>query len=379
MAEEEKINKFKSILEAIEGGIAGNNKGIPIPFTRLRKHLPNIQKSTYYLTGAGTKIGKTSFVDDIFLYGSLDFILNNPDTDIQLDIDYFSYEIDSKTKMIKGVCRAIWNDYGLIVDTNTILSKGENRCTQEIYDITKNYAEYFERIEEYLTVHDMPDNPTGIRNYLLKKAEDRGQIIKKNINKDPNGVPIMRFDKYIPNNPNLYWLVIIDHIALVPEERGFTTKQNIDKLSQYLVGLRNNFGITPVVIQQLTFDTDNDERHKSGRLTPTLRDFGDSKYTTRDANVIMALYSPYRNGIQQFEGYDITKLGNSFRNCEILENRDGEPNINIGLNFIGPCGTFRELPKATEMNLEAYNYAKNLTNNKSYFKKENGIWVRRQT
>ena len=39
--------------------------------------------------------------------------------------------------------------------------------------------------------------------------------------------------------------------------------------------------MTPIVIQQLTFDTDNDERYKSNRLTPTLRDFGDSKYTTR--------------------------------------------------------------------------------------------------
>lgn len=189
----------------------------------------------------------------------------------------------------------------------------------------------------------------------------------------------MRFDKYIPNNPKRYWLVFIDHIALMMEERGFNTKQNIDKMSQYLVNLRNNFGLTPIVIQQLAFDSENDERHKTGRLTPTLKDFGDSKYTTRDANVIMALFSPYRYNLERFQGYDITRLGNSFRSLEILENRDGEPNVNLGLNFIGPCGTFRELKKSNEMQDTQYHYASNYVNDKPKFMKNSqGIWVPRQ-
>lgn len=59
-------------------------------------------------------------------------------------------------------------------------------------------------------------------------------------------------------------------------------------------------------------------------------------------------------------------------------NRDGEPNINLGLNFIGPSGTFRELPKSKEMNPALYDYAKSLSNAKSKYVKENGIWVQRQ-
>jgi len=51
-----KSNKFDSILKSIDNGRAGNNKGIPISFNRLRQFLPNIQQSTYYLCGAGTKI-----------------------------------------------------------------------------------------------------------------------------------------------------------------------------------------------------------------------------------------------------------------------------------------------------------------------------------
>ena len=89
----------------------------------------------------------------------------------------------------------------------------------------------------------------------------------------------------------------------------------------------------------------------------------------------MALFNPYTVGIEKFQGYNIVNLGDSFRNLEILLNRDGEPNINVGLNFIGPCGTFRELPKASEMNKNKEFYAASYQNVKSTFKKEGNNWV----
>lgn len=369
---------FDRAVESVTRGRAGENKGIPIPFDRLRRFLPNIQQKTYYLVGAGTKVGKTSFVDDVFFYGAFDYYKSLKDKGeldgFELDIDYFSYEIDSQTKIIKGINRKLFHDYGLIVDSNTILSRGESYCSDEIYELVRTYRDYFEELEDIVTIHDMPDNPTGIYKYLKGKVVKYGEEKLVDINTDPNGSPVMRFDSFTPHNPKRYHLVFIDHIALMMEERGFSTKQNIDKMSQYLVGFRNNYGITPIVIQQLAFDSESDERHKSGRLTPTLKDFGDSKYTTRDANVIMTLFSPYRYQIEKFQGYDIMALGNTYRNLEILENRDGEPNINLGLNFIGAAGTFRELPKASEMNSARYTYAANCGNVKSKYLKVGDTW-----
>jgi hypothetical protein len=371
---------FDEALGEIQGGRTGENKGIPIPFERLRQYLPNIQQKTYYLIGAGTKVGKTSLADDVFYYGAYDYFKTLKDSGtlngFELDIDYFSYEIDKKTKILKGISRKLWHDYGIIADANTILSRGPNHCSDEIYDLVIKFKDYFDEMEDIVTVHDMPDNPTGMNKYLLHKASQHGEVIMKNINKEPGGKPILRFDSYKPNNPKRYWLIFIDHIALMLEERGFNTKQNIDKMSQYLVQLRNNYGATPVVIQQMAFDAENDERHKSNRLTPTLKDFGDSKYTTRDANVIMTLFSPYRYNLERFQGYNISNLGNTYRNLEILENRDGEPNINLGLNFIGPCGTFRELPKASEMSTQIEQSAFNMSNGKAkYAQNSEGIWI----
>ena len=91
----------------------------------------------------------------------------------------------------------------------------------------------------------------------------------------------------------------------------------------------------------------------------------------------MTLFSPYRYNIDRFQNYNITKLGNTYRNLEILENRDGEPNINLGLNFIGPCGTFREIPKASEISAEIEKSASTMYNGKpKYVKNAEDIWIK---
>jgi len=233
-----------------------------------------------------TKLGKTSFADDVFLYGAYDWYKANKDAGtldgVELDIDYYSFEIDKVSKIIKGISRKMWHDYGLIVDSNTILSRGEHRCSSEIYDLVKSYRSYFEEMEDVVTIHSDPENVTGMRKYLIDKASKHGEIVYKNINKDPDGPKIMRFDKYNPDNKKRYWEIIVDHAALIKEESGMNLKQNIDAMSSMLVNIRNNFSAIPVVIQQMSGDGETDERFKSGRLTPTLRDFGDSKYTVRD-------------------------------------------------------------------------------------------------
>lgn len=351
---------FDDVQQGIDRGRAGLNVGLPMGFNRLVEYLPNIQQHTYYLIGAGTKVGKTTLADDCFLYNPYDYLMHN-ESDIILDIDYFSYEIDKTTKIVKGIARKLWWDHGILTDVNTILSRGRNYCSDEIYQKIMDYRLYFETMEDVVTIHDMPDNPTGMNKYLYRKAYEHGDVEYEVVGKGDDGKEITRFKKYTPHNHNRYWIIMVDHIALMKQERGFTTKQNIDKMSQYFVQLRNNFGAIPVVIQQLAFDSENDERYKSSRLTPTLKDFGDSKYTTRDANVVMALFDPSRYNLENFQNYDIRKLGNTYRNLEILANRDGEPNVNIGLNFIGPAGTFRELPRASEITDAQYVKASRMT------------------
>lgn len=283
---------FDYALESIDRGRIGLNKGLPMGFNRLVQHLPNIQKSTYYLLGSKTKGGKTSFIDDCFMFNPYDYVISNPGENYKFTIDYFSYEIERTNKIIKGVTRKLYNDYGILTNVNEILSRGKNRISDEIYQKVVETRNYFERLEDYLTIFDMPDNPTGIYKYLMNKCEKNGKIIREPYEtQDENGnkVTKQKFVRYIPNDPDLYHIVIIDHISLALAERNFSTKENIDKLSQYLVGLRNNFQIIPVVIQQLSFDSESTERKKLGYLQPTLGDFSDSRYTTRQWRLIVVI------------------------------------------------------------------------------------------
>lgn len=346
------MSLFDRVIEEIDRGKLGLNEGLPHGFPKLVDYIPNVQKKTYYLIGASTGEGKTTIADQMFLYSPYEYIKNTIDCPYTIDIDYFSFEIDSVSKITKGISRKLYLDYGLVVDVNYILSRGKNMISQEIYDkiiLTKNY---FEELEDNLHIFDIALNPTGVNKYLFRKAEEHGKILKKIINTvDDNKNPVTMevFDKYVPNNPNRFWIVILDHAALLREELGKSTKQLIDKMSEYLVAGRNNFGITPVVIQQLNYDINSPERAKIGRLTPMLSDFGDSKYTTRDCNYCLSLFNPSKFEQSNFRGYDISKLGDRFRSVEILKGRDGGIGTRIGLAYLGAVGVYKELPKAEEM------------------------------
>jgi len=50
------------------------------------------------------------------------------------------------------------------------------------------------------------------------------------------------------------------------------------------------------------------------------------------------------------EKYKVSILKGKFRLCQVLKNRIGESNKNIGLLFRGQTGTWSELPKPEEIN-----------------------------
>ena len=120
-------------------------------------------------------------------------------------------------------------------------------------------------------------------------------------------------------------------------------------MSEYLAKyLRNRYGFSPVVIQQQSADSENNEAFKLGRIRPTTYALGDSKYTSHDANVVLGLFAPFRFGLTDCFDYDIKKLRDNIRFCEVLTNRDGELGGMIPLFFDGAVCDFRELPPPTD-------------------------------
>ena len=251
--------------------------------------------------------------------------------DINIKILYFPLE-ETPERILQRFISWLLYDY----------SKGEVRVSpkdlrsttyaldQEILDIIN--MEEIQDIIDYFIAHvifpEESANPTGIYKYCVKYAEEHGTVYTKTGKyRDDFGNIQERqvFDRYEQDNPNEYRLIIIDTINLVDTERGLSLKQSMDKLSEYLAKyLRNRYNYSPVVIQQQAFDQEGNESFKLGRMRPSVAGLGDSKYTSRDSNIVLGLFAPFRFGLKEYEGYDIIKFKDNIRFLEMIVNRDGE-------------------------------------------------------
>ena len=344
---------FDKVLNSIDEGRNGGNEGIPMGFPRLSNIIPNIQKSRYITITGGSGSGKSSFADTAYIFNPLDWYMENKDkTDIKLHINYFSFEISEERIISKQIARKIYKDTNLILDVNYILSFGKNRISQEHYDLVKKYKNYFDSIEEYLTIYGTEGhNPTGIRKTLLKYAENNGVFEK-------DGERLV----YRESNPNLYTLNVFDHARLAPREQGFNVKENIDKLSEYLLWTRNYCKFTNILLAQTNRNIGNIERRKleGEDLTMSLDDISDSSNIAQDSDMVLGIINPHKYGLGSYRRYNIEKLQNRARFLQILKNRDGEADGTLGMLFIGENGFFKELPRVEDMNDLIYNSIRNL-------------------
>lgn len=339
---------------------------IPSKFERFRNDFIGIEQSCYYVITSFTKGSKTQFTSDVFIFEPLLYCYNNPDNGVRLKVIYFPLEETEERITERFMSWLLFKLKGIRISPRDLRST-TSAVSQEILSTLE--SEEFQKIlayfEECIIIPDETGNPTGIYKYCVRYAEEHGTVHYKKVKrKDEFGVEkdIDVFDSYEPDNENEYRLIVIDTINLIDTERGMTLKQSIDKLSEYLAKyLRNRYGYSPVVIQQQAFDQESNEAFKLGRMRPTANGAGDSKYTMRDANVALGLYSPFRFKQEICEGYDIKKLRDNFRILEVLINRDGEMGGLCPLFFDGAICQFSELPLPNSSEIQkVYKYVENL-------------------
>ena len=351
---------------------------IPSPFKRFSEDFIGIEQSCYYTITSFTKGGKSQFTSYTFIYKPLMFCYYTK-ADIDIKILYFPLEETPERIMQRFISWLLFDfSKGDIRISPRDLRSTTKAVSQEILDIVESeeiqdIVKYF---EEHVIFPDEPCNPTGIFKYCVRYAEEHGNTYYKTAQyKDEFGVIQEKqvFDRYEQDNPNEYRLVIIDTINLIDTERGMTLKQSMDKLSEYLAKyLRNRYHYSPVVIQQQAFDQEGNEAFKIGRVRPSVAGLGDSKYTSRDSNVVLGLFSPFRFALKEYEGYDISKFKDNIRFLEMIVNRDGEMGGLCPLFFDGAVCQFTELPRPDnkEEILKYYNYLNKLRDNntsKSFF------------
>ena len=342
-------NNFEDLKNDVDAGLAGKNKGIPMGFDRLN-HYIGLRKKMYFLIGGLTGSGKTSFIDDAFVLNPVSWCNSDKNTKNQkIHIIYRSMERSRNYKLGKWVARKIFLDTGRIIPLGKLLG-WTGKLSDDDYKLFLSYKDYINDLSKMVHIIDGTENPIGISTQLREHALENGTI-----------ETIDKFHKkYIPNDPSLLTIVVIDHIGLLKPTKDYPTKkERIDKMSDELRHARDFYGFTPVVVSQFNRQIGNINRLRNGDVEPQLEDFKDSAQTQEDADVVLSLFDPVRYKVECPAGYDLDKLKDEYgakyyRSMRINKNSYGEDDVRIGLGFLGHVGIFKELPKRREMTDEIY-------------------------
>lgn len=321
---------FDSIMQEVDRGRQGLNSGASMGLPKLEGIIDGVTQGTYTLIISSSGSGKSSFSLYAYVYRPLMEHMN----DDNFKVLYMSLEMSSLSMFIKLMSIYIFETYGEILTYKEILSRKKGYVLDDKgYELVKKCKDWIEKIETKIEFFDKNVNAKSLYAILCERLEQCGKFIETETRKT-----------YIPNNPNLTYVIILDHIGLVRPQAGHTLKQEIDLVSSYLVTLREMCNISPVVIQQANRDHGNIERYKAGKSAFTMNDSKDSGNTVADCNIMLAIYDPFKEGLKSYRGYNIDELNGTFRTCQVLKNRFGECDVEVGLNFFGGINYFMELP-----------------------------------
>lgn len=339
----ESIKKKRDII------ISGNVNCIPSPFERFSSDFVGIEQGRYYLVSANQKGAKTQFTSFTFIFHPILYSYYNRDK-IKVKIFYYPLEETPEAITLRFMSYLLFRlSRGKYKVSSNELRSVRYALPIEVIDILESdeYKDILNYYEECIDFRES-QNPTGCWKDLYNYAEMNGTTHRKKVeNVDPLTGEITTkevFDYYVPNNPNEYVFIIYDHLSLLGTEKGMSLRESMNKLSEYMVHLRNKFNYIPVVIQQQSQENQSNDAVKLGRLRPSVSGLSDSKYTSRDCDVMLGLFNPYSYDLDSYLGYDIKQLKGNARFLEIVVNRHGVSNGICPLMFLGEVCHFKELP-----------------------------------
>ena len=322
----------KRLRENILRGKSGRNIGISTGSAKIDSIIYGVQRKYLYTIGADTSGGKTSYAIDTFVYN----LLKNAG-DIPISINYYSFEMSSDILYAKILSRYIWDAFSEVVTYEDILSltKPLSESHENLINLSMSWLD---SISNKLIIYDKALTPNGIYATCKEWLRQFGEFVEVGEHKE----------EYIDNYPDMYRVVLIDHVGLISGTGS--KKEKIDLVADYMIYFRNKCGITGVFVQQLNRNAKSMDRKTNGYELIQLDDFKDTSGTTDASDVVIGLFYPYREKIAVCEKYPIQNiLKKRFRLIQIIKNRYGVPDINVGMTFHGEVSMFKELPRPEEI------------------------------
>lgn len=378
-----KIDSFTKIIQELKERrdriISGKYNCIPLPFKRFKSLFPGTEKRKYIIITANQKVGKSKLADYLYIYEPLFFMMEHEE--LRVKVLYFTLEMSAEDKKLEFMSYLLYKLDNIHISPTDLKSvNSDNPVDPHIFELLNSdkYQPYLEKFTKMVTYIDDVRNPTGINKACREYGLQHGTLNKKTIqvmnpmtNKKENKEVVDTDNPYTPNDPELYKVVILDNASNLTLESGMNKMQTIDKMSKYAITLRNQLQYIFVLIQHQAQAQEGIENIKMGRMFPTSDGLADCKTTSRDCNMMLGIYSPFKFNLDKYEGYDITKLRNYSRFLIMCEDRDyGAGGCICPLFFDGASSYFYELPLPNDKaGIEkVYNYIsylENLKKNKS--------------
>lgn len=320
-----------TLMHQITLGREGRNKGYSMGLPKLEGIIDGVTQGVYNLIFSPSGVGKTTLALYSYIYRPIMEHLE----DGKFKVIYYSLEMNSEMLFAKLLSLYIFEHYHIELSTKELLSRKKDYIlSDENYKIVKECLPWLKQIENIITVYDKGLNSKTLYSSLMKELEMQGEFKEEGKRKI-----------YIPKDEELITLVVIDHLSLVQTIDGHSLKQEMDLISSYLVTLRNRCKITPLVIMQANRESSSMDRRKEGMNNLTINDMKDTGAPAQDAEVIISIFSPFREKLKSYRKYDITRLESNFRSITVLKNRYGESDVEVGCAFYGKIGYFAEMPK----------------------------------
>lgn len=358
----------ENLMREVDKGMQGKNGCIPFPIAKLDDYI-EIAKNTNYLFVGDTGSGKSTLSQELIL-NILDWYFDNvyqKTDDLKLSIIYLGMERKQYMYSAKWISRIIFKKDGILIpvkkilgrkrkrDANGKFTKEYDKLTSHEYNLVDKYSKIFDEWEkdDVFTCIEGTHNATGISKFIQGFAERHGEVKKKD--KDTEG-PLAK-DVYIPKHDNHIVIMATDYVGIIDSEKDSTTgqrKPKLDKYSETMRKARDFYGWSPLNIQQLSRAVSGTDRLKLNDVKPKLSDIADTSDLARDADVVVAIFDPYRylqDGTTTDPiGYKLTALKDDkgvkyYRSLYILKNSFDAEGIVVGVALHPFTGIIKAMPK----------------------------------
>ena len=330
------MNILDSFYNEIKTGREGRNWGYSTGLPKLDKLTDGVKKANYTVLFALSGVGKSTFTLYSYVYKPIQQHLE----DDKLEILFFNLEMKKEFILAKLLSIYLYETYNIRLGAKQILSIEMNyKLSDEDYAKVRESRQWLEKVCKILHFDDGVMTSKSFYFKVINFLKDRGKFT--DIDHPSYG--------YAPNNPEKVILFIGDHLNLARPQNGTTKKQEIDGISDWCVKFRNWTNCSFLWIMQANRTGTSMARVQGGYSENRIEDIMDSSVPGFDAETVLAVYSPIKDKLNSYRGYDIKKLGGKCRSIICLKNRYGESDAADVLYFDGLIGYYKELPKPTEI------------------------------